>query len=178
MLNTETFAAAQQANVKATFALAGKALEGVEQLAALNLKTARAKFDQTAEAARAALDAKDPQALLALQAGLVQPEQVMAYARQVADILTATKSEFDKAAAEQAAEAQNALLAAVDAAVKNAPEGAAGGVELFKSAVSAANNAFENLQNAARQATEAANANVTALTNAASQATAVKAKRG
>ena len=73
MLNNETFAAAQQANVKAAVALANKALEGVEQLAALNLKTVRAGFDQAAEAAVAALAAKDPQALPAVQAGFVQP---------------------------------------------------------------------------------------------------------
>lgn len=180
MLNTENFAATQQANVKAAVALAAKAFEGAEQLAALNLKTARSNFDQATEAALALFGAKDAQSLLALQSGLLQPsaEQVMEYARQVGEILNATKAEFDKAASEQAVEAQNALLAAVDAAAKNAPEGTAGGVALFKSAFSAANNAFESLQKATRQATDAANANVTALTGAANKAVAVKAKRG
>jgi phasin family protein len=181
MLNTESLAAAQQANVKTLVGLASKSIESVEQLATLNIQTARTNLEQAAGAAEAVLAAKDAQALLAVQNGLLQPsaEQVLAYSRQVADILAATKAEFEKAAAEQAAGAQSALLAAVEAATKNAPEGTAGGVEMFKSAVSAANNAFESLQKAARQATDAANANVAALTSAATKAAAVsKAKRG
>lgn len=178
MLNTAPFAAAQQANVNALLGLATKALEGVEQLTALNMQVARNNLDQAAEAASAVLSAKDPQSLLALQSSLLQPsaEKALAYGRQVADIVALTKSEFDKAATEQATGAQNAFMSALDAASKNAPEGTTGGVALFKSAFATANNAVESFQKAARQATDAANANYTAMAGTVAKA-AGKAKR-
>jgi hypothetical protein len=50
---------------------------------------------------------------------------------------------------------------------------------MMKSAVSAANNAFESVQKAAKQATEVAEANFTTLTNSAVKATqtATKSKK-
>jgi phasin family protein len=178
MLNTAAFADSQKANVDALLGMANTAFAGMEQLAALNLKVARSSLDQAADAATATLAAKDPQSLLALQAGLLQPnaEKALAYGREVAGIFSATKAQFDKAASEQAVEAQNAFMAAVDAATKNAPEGAANGMAMFKSAFSAANNALDSVQQAARQATEAAQANYTAMTATAAKA-AGKAKR-
>jgi phasin family protein len=179
MLNTQPFVAAQQANLNTFVGLAAKTFEGVEQLTALNLQVAKTGLGEAAETAYAALSIKDPQALLALQAGLVQPsaEKALAYGRQVADILVATKAEFEKAAAEQAADAQTSFIAAIDAATKNAPEGATSGIAMFKSALAAANNAFDGLQKATRQATDVAEANYTAMTGAVTKATG-KAKRG
>jgi hypothetical protein len=67
-------------------------------------------------------------------------------------------------------------MAAVDAASKNAPEGTGSGVALFKSAIATANNAFDSLQKATRQATDAAEANFTAVSTSVTKA--AKAKRG
>jgi phasin family protein len=179
MLNTEQFAATNKANLDAMLALTAKAFEGVEQLTALNLQVVKAGLGEAAETSLAAVSVKDPQSLLALQAGLLQPaaEKAAAYGRQVYDIVAATKAEVEKVAAEQAAAAQNSFIAAFDAAAKNAPEGSSSGIALFKSAMAAANNAFDGLQKASRQATEAAEANYTAVTGSVVKA-AGKAKRG
>jgi phasin family protein len=179
MLNNEQFAAAQKANVAALIGLTAKAFEGIEQLTALNLQVVKTSIDEAGEASNAALSVKDPQSLIALQTGGFQPaaEKAAAYGRQVYDIFAATKAEVEKVAAEQAAGIQNSVIAAFDAATKNAPEGAGSGVAFFKSAISAANNAFDGMQKATRQATSAAEANYTAVTGSVVKA-AGKSKRG
>ncbi|HJV68453.1 TIGR01841 family phasin [Ideonella sp.] len=179
MLNATEFTAAQQANLDALVWLGSKAFEGVEQLTALNLQAAKASIDDAAQASQAVLAAKDPQSLLSVQAGLVQgaAEKSAAYGKQVYDIAVASKAEFDKAAAEHLAELQASFVAAVDSATKNAPEGASSGMALFKSAIATANNTFDSLQKATRQATEAAEANFTAVTQSVTKP-AAKAKRG
>ena len=179
MLNTTQFAAANKAGLDALMTLSAKALEGAEKLAALNLKVVKANFAEMTETSRAAQSAKDPQALLALQTELLQPaaEKAAAYGRQVYDIVASTKAEVEKVAAAQTASVQNAFASLIDAAAKNAPEGSANGTALFKSAMAAANNAFDGLQKASRQATEVAEANFAAVTSSVTKA-AGKTKRG
>jgi phasin family protein len=178
MLNTAPFAAANKAGLDALLGLSAKTLEGVEKLAALNLKVVKAGFGDVLETSRAAQSAKDPQALLALQAELMQPaaEKAAAYGRQVYDIVAATKAEVEKTAAAQTASVQNAIAGLIDAAAKNAPEGSGNGAALFKSAMAAANNAFDGLQKAGRQATEVAEANFAAVSGSVLKSTG-KAKR-
>lgn len=176
--NTAPFAAANQAGFNALMGLSAKAFEGVEKLAALNLAVVKASLSEVAETSLAAQSAKDPQALLALQAELLQPaaEKAAAYGRQVYEIVASTKAEVEKVAAAQAASVQNAVVGLIDAAAKNAPEGSGNGVALFKSAFAAANNAFDGLQKATRQATEVAEANFAAVTGSVTKASG-KAKR-
>ena len=153
MLNTAPFAAANQAGLDALLGLTAKAFDGVEKLAALNLKVVKASLDEVAETTLAA--AKDPQALLALRTSLLQPaaEKAAAYGRQVYDIIATTKAEVEKVGAAQASTVQNSFISLIDAAAKNAPEGSGNGAAMFKSAIAAANNAFDGIQKATRQAT-------------------------
>lgn len=176
--NTAPFAAANKAGLDALMNLSAKAFEGAEKLAALNLKVVKDGFSDVADTTRAAQSAKDPQALLALQAELLQPaaEKAAAYGRQVYDIVAGTKAEVEKVAAAQIASVQSAIAGLVEAAAKNAPEGTPSGAALFKSAMAAANNAFDGMQKATRQATEAAEANFATVTSSVLK-TAGKAKR-
>ena len=179
MLNTEQFTATNKANFETMMSLTAKAFDGVEQLTALNLQVVKASLDEATEAGRAALQAKDPQSLFASQAAALQPsaEKATAYGKQVAGIVATCKADIEKVAAQQAAAAQSAFGALVEAAGKNAPVGSGNGVDLFKSAMATANNAFESLQKAGRQAAETAEANYAAVTGSMTKA-ASKAKRG
>ena len=172
MLTAEQLIAAQKANFDTLFDLSNKAFEGVEKLVELNLQVAKASLGEAADTAKAALAVKDAQELLALQAGLLQPaaEKAAAYSRHLYDIAAATNAEVTKAAEAQITDVQKKFMATVDSAVKNAPAGTENAVALVKSAVSAANNAFESVHKAAKQAADVAEANFTAMTN-----TAVKA---
>ena len=70
-------------------------------------------------------------------------------------------------------------MALVDTAVKNAPAGSENAVALVKSAVAAANNAYESVQKASKQATDMAEANFQAITSTAVKAgqNATKSRR-
>jgi phasin family protein len=179
MLNTEQFAATNKANYEVLMGLTAKAFEGIEQLTALNLQVAKASLDEVSEAGLAALSAKDPQSLLALQAGLLQPaaDKATAYGKHVYGIFTSIKADVEKVAGEHAAAAQNSFAALIEEAGKNVPEGSGNGIALFKSAMATANNAFDSLQKAGREAAASAEANYSALTGTPAKASG-KAKRG
>jgi phasin family protein len=181
MLTPEQLIAAQKANIETLFGLTTKAFEGVEKLVELNLQVAKAAMGEAADNTKAALSVKDAQELLALQAGLLQPaaEKAAAYGRHIYDIAASTNAEVTRVAEEQIADAQKKFMSVVDTAVKNAPAGTENAVALVKSAVSAANNAYESVHKAAKQAAGVAEANFTAITNTAVKATqaASKAKR-
>jgi phasin family protein len=172
MLTAEQVLAAQKANVQTLFGLTGKAFEGVEKLVELNLQVAKTALEEVGDTATAALSVKDAQELLSLQASLLQPtaEKAAAYSRHVYDIAAATNAEVVRVAEAQVADAQKKFLGLVDSAAKNAPAGTENAVALVRSAVAAANNAFESVQKAAKQAADVADANFQAIT-----ATTVKA---
>jgi phasin family protein len=181
MLTAEQVMAAQKANVQTLFGLTGKAFEGVEKLIELNLQVAKAALDEANSTTAAALSVKDAQELLNLQASLLQPsaEKAAAYSRHVYDIAAATNAEVTRVAEAQLADAQKKFLGLVDSASKNAPAGSENAVALVRSAVAAANNAFESVQKAAKQAADVAEANFQAMTSTAVKASqgAAKAKR-
>lgn len=169
----EQLLAAQKANVETLFGLTHKAFEGVEKLVELNLQVAKATLSEVAENTKAAMSVKDVQELLALQASLLQPsaEKAAAYSRHLYDIIAGTNAEVTKVAEATVADSQKKVLSLVDNAVKNAPAGTENAVALVKSAVAAANNAYESVHKAAKQAAEVAEANFTAMTNTAVKAT-------
>lgn len=178
MSNAEQFLAAHKAGVTTLFDLTQKAFEGFEKLVELNLQVAKATMDEAAQHTQAVLSVKDAQELLALQAGLLQPaaEKAAAYGRHVYDIASSTGSEVSKVAESQLADAQKKFVSVVDSAVKNAPAGTENAVVLVKSAVAAANNAFDTVQKAAKQAADVAEANFQAMTNTAVKATQAASK--
>ena len=169
MLTAEQLLAAHKANVETLFGLTAKAFEGVEKLVELNVTASKAALTEAAGTAQAVLSLKDAQELLALQAGLFQPlaEKTAAYSRHLYDIASGTGAEFGKAFEAQATDAQKKFLAVVDNAAKNAPAGSETAVAVFKSAISAGNNALESVQKAVKQATEVAEANFNAVANTA-----------
>ncbi len=180
----DQFVAAQKATLETLFGLTTKAFEGVEKLVELNMQVAKTTMSEAADTAQAALSVKDAQELLSLQAGLLQPaaEKAAAYSRHVYDIVAGTNASFTKAAETTMADNQKKMLTVVDNAVKNAPPGTESAVALVKSAMSAANNAYESMHKAAKQATEVAEANFQAMSNTAvnatkTAATAAKGKR-
>jgi phasin family protein len=180
MLTAEQVLAAQKANVQTLFGLTGKAFEGMEKLIELNMQVAKTALEEASDATAAALSVKDAQELMSLQASYLQPaaEKLAAYSRHVYDIAAATNAEVTKAAESQAAETQKKFLSMVDTAAKNAPAGTENAVALVRSAVAAANNAFESVQKAAKQAAEVADANFQAMTNTAVKAQQAATGRG
>jgi phasin family protein len=177
-LTPEQLSAAAKANLETLVGLTGKAFEGVEKLVELNMQVAKAALSESAENAKAMLAVKDAQELMALQASLLQPsaEKAAAYSRHVYDIASTTSAEFTKTAEAQLTELQKSFVSAVDGALKNAPAGTENAVTLVKSAITAANNAYESVNKAAKQAAEIAEANFNAVTTTAVKASQAASK--
>lgn len=178
----EQFAGANKANVETLLTVANTAFASAERLAALNLNTARTLLEDSVNAAKALLSAKDIQELVGMQSALAQPafEKAVAYSRSVYEISSQTQEEFAKIFDSQYVEINRNVTSALDKAVKNAPAGSDVAVAAVKSAIAAANSAYETMNKAAKQVAEMAEANVAAATSAtvkAVGATAPKAKK-
>jgi phasin family protein len=181
MMNAEQFAAAQKANIEALFSLSGKAFEGAEKFLELNMQVAKQAMAEASEAASNLAQAKDVNAVIAMQTSMMQPaaEKAAAYGRHIYDIASSTSADISKAAEGKMAELQKNGLAMVDTMVKNAPAGTENAVALVKSAVAAANSAYESANKAIKQTASAVEANMQAVTETAVKATqcASKTKR-
>jgi len=179
MLTADQIIASHKANVETLFGLTTKAFAGVEKLVDLNVTASKAAIAEAAGTTQAVLSVKDAQELLALQASLFQPlaEKTAAYSRHLYDIASGTGAEFGKAFEDKAAETQKAFVGLVDSAAKNAPAGSETAVAVMKSAVAAANNAFESVQKAVKQATDVAEANMAAVTSTAVNAAKTASKK-
>ena len=182
MYNTpEQVSAASKANVESLLTMANTAFASAERLAALNLNTARNLLEDTVAGAKALMGAKDVQELMNIQASLAQPtvEKAIAYSRSIYEIASQTQEELTKVFEAQFAEANKTMTTALDKAVKNAPAGSDVAVAAVKSAIAAANSAYDSMSKAAKQVAEIAEANVAAATSATVKAvgTAPKAKK-
>ena len=179
MLTAEQIMASHKASIETLFGLTHKAFEGVEKLVELNMQATKAALAETANHAQAVMGAKDAQEFMALQAGMLQPlaEKTAAYSRHLYDIASAAGADLGKTFEGQAAEAQQKLAGMMDSAAKNAPAGSESTVAVMKSAVAAANNAFESMQKAVKQASDMAEANFNTVATTAVNASKSVAKK-
>jgi len=176
--NPEQFAASNKANIETLLSLTNSAFANAERLAALNLNTARSVLEDSVSNTKALLGTKDVQELVSLQASLIQPllEKSVAYARSVYEIASQGQEELAKVLETQLAELNKNVSSALDKAAKSAPAGSDVAVAAVKSAIAAANSAYDNFSKAVKQATEIAEANVAAATNATVKAVTTTAK--
>jgi phasin family protein len=179
-MTPEQLVAVQKANIETLFGLTEKAYAGIEKLVELNLQVAKTALSEASEHAQAAMSVKDAQELLALQQAMLQPaaEKAAAYARHLYDIASATNADLARIVEAQTSDSQKKMMALVDAQVKNAPAGTENVVALVKSAVAAANNAYETVHKASKQAADVMEANFQAMTTTAVKATQTAAKAG
>jgi phasin family protein len=169
MVNTpEQFVQAQKLTFDTFQAVALKSFEAFEKLAELNLQAMKSSFEESADQMRGLMSAKDIKVVGDWSLNGLQPtaDKMGAYAKHVYDIASETGGEIARLVEKQMAEGQKQFTASIDAMAKSAPAGSEGMVTLMKSAVSAANTAFDQVQKATKQAVEAAEANLTAATQA------------
>lgn len=161
-------AASQKAVLDNMLAAQGTLFAGFEKLINLNLKVVKATLDEVAEKSQQAVQIKDAQDAVAFTSGLVQPnaEKSLAYSKHVYDILSGVQVDLSKLSEDQIAQGQQQVAEAIDQISKNAPTGSEGAVALLKSSLATANNAYDSVNKAVRQATDAAESNINAATDA------------
>ena len=179
MLTVDQVMASHKANMETLLGLTSKAFEGVEKIVELNMTASKAAMAEAGDHVKSMLSVKDAQELMALQSSMFQPlaEKTAAYSRHLYEIASSSTAEFTKTVEGQAADMQKKVAGLVDAAAKNAPAGSETAVAMFKSAVSAANNALESVQKAVKQATDVAETNFNNAASTAMNASKAVAKK-
>jgi len=167
MTNTpEQFAQMQKVALDTYQAVALKSVEGFEKITELNIQAIKASVTETSDQVKSALAAKDAKAFGDLAMVGAQPavEKFAAYANHMYEIASDTGTEIARIFEKQFADSNKQLTAAIDAIARNAPAGTEGMATFVKSAVSAANTAYDQVNKAARQVADIAEANIAAAT--------------
>lgn len=177
-INPEQFAATNKAAVDSLLSVANTALASAERMLSLNLETARSVIEDSAANAKALMAAKDPKDALAIQATLAQPnvEKAVAYTRSVYEISTQTQQELTKMVEAQFGDFQKSISGLLEKAAKSAPAGSDVAVTAVQSAIAAANSAFDNMRQAAKQMSDMTQSNIAAATSATAKAAKKSAK--
>src|SRR6266851_178156 len=145
----EQIASTNRAGIEAVLGLAHTQFAAFERLSALYFNATKAAFEEGVGHAKALLNAKDPQEYLSLY-----------------EVAAQTNGEVAKFLEAQAAEFNKNLVGLLDKVSKNTPAGSDVAVAAVKSALAAANTAYESFNKVAKQATEIAEANFAAATSA------------
>ena len=165
----EQMNASGKAGVEALLGLANAQLAAYERLSNLHLDATRSAFEDGINYARAVLGAKDLQEVVSLSTSAAQPalEKALAYSRKIYEVSSQTQGEFTKLLEAQAGEANRNMASMLDKFAKNAPAGSDVAVAAVKSAIAAANTAYDSFTKVAKQASEIAEANMNAAANVA-----------
>lgn len=147
-----------------TMFLANTTFNSIERIAALNLNAGRSFVEAAFANYSALIGTKDIQSFLKLQKSLSSPalEQSIDYSRSLYAITSEAKDKIAKEVKTHVAETNSQVTGLVEKALANAPVGSEAAVAAVKSAIAAANDAYEGLNKAAKQVTEATEANVAA----------------
>ena len=179
------FSELQKGQMDAAFALGQTFFDATERLLELNLAAAKATLEESVERVQALMSAKDVQEFVALSSALSQPtlEKAVSYSRTVYGIANGAGTEVSRIVESQMAENNKKVTQLIDFAAKNAPAGSEPAVSAIKSAVAAANTAYDTFTKAAKHAVELAESNVAAATSATIKAAtaandAVKGTKG
>ena len=146
---------------------------GFEKLVDLNLKVIKSTLGEVAETSQQATELKDPQEAVAFVTSLAQPtaEKAVAYTKNVYEIVSEVSNELLKLSETQVAQVQKNVAESIDQLAKNAPTGSESAVALLKSTLASANNAYDSINKAAKQAVEVAESNLAAAASATVKAT-------
>jgi phasin family protein len=158
----------QKSQLDAMFAMSHTMFDATEKLCALNLAAAKALAEESAEKSQALLAMKDPQELFAVGSGLAQPslDKVVSYNRNFYAIVAEAAAGFSKIFETQIGQNNKQVAEIIEFAAKGAPTGAEPVVSMFKSAMAAANTAYDTFSKATKQAVDVAESNFNAATAA------------
>ena len=169
---SEQVSTLQLQSLKSLQAYALASLNGVEKLAELNLQTAKTSVEEGVSNSVALFQSRDPKALADTASAQAKPatDKFGAYAKHVYQIANETAAELSRIAEQQRSETNQQLFATIDEISKGAPAGTEGLATFYKSALSAANSALDQVSLANKQVVELTEANVDRATGAAQQA--------
>ena len=164
--NPEQFANATKAlfefQLETFNALTSKAVQGVEQVVALNMATAKSQMEEGLATGKEMSQAADPKAAMTLAAAKLQPgvAGANAYNQQLGVIIAEIREEFTRAADAHVAEAKSNLSALIYDVTKNVRPGSENAVQIVKTAIDNAFNGYEQVTKATKQAVQSVEAQI------------------
>ncbi len=161
------FTEIQKGHMDAAIALSQTWFDAAESFMGLNLAAAKATMEESVERTQAMLSVRDVQELLALSGGMTQPslEKAVSYSRNAYSIANGASTEVSRIVEATIAENNKQVAQLIDFAAKNSPAGSEPAVSMLKSAVAAANTAYDTFARATRQAVDMAESNVSTATS-------------
>ncbi|MFN4328021.1 MAG: phasin family protein [Limnobacter sp.] len=180
VLTPEQLIEVQKANLEKLLGLSQKSFSHVEKAVELNLNAAKTALEDGIEALKALSGAKDVQDFVAVSSSVAQPlsEKAVAYGKNVYGLASGIVSEAAALIEEQVSDSNKKFVELFETASKNAPAGSEGALALVKSAITAANTAYDSVSKATKQAVEMAEANVEAASKATLKAATAASGKG
>jgi phasin family protein len=143
-----------QSVLQAAINFAHLSVENAERLVHLQLDSAKAAIEDSAEHAKALTEVKDVQELASLRAKLAETtiEKALSYSRSLYDLANEAQGKVSQLVEEQLTVFSENMVTAVENAAKSAPAGAEVAVAAVKSSVAATTAAVDSFKRAAKQA--------------------------
>jgi phasin family protein len=153
-MKQEQMSELQKRNLDAAMRLAQLSIENSQRILQLQVDTARALFEDSVNNARSLTAAGDAQEQMTLRADLARTttDRMLACARQIAEITTATQAEFGKLVSQQLTSGNQDVLESLQKMFSGMPIAQAGSMENIQAAVNSAQSAFEQVTKAAQDA--------------------------
>ena len=177
MFKIDQLSAANEAAINQFTQLAQLNLANLERLAAIGLGVARESVEQATAHAQNLAGAKDVHEVIALNSAAVEPalKRAYAYSRTAYETAADANAEVKRVFEKQAAQFNAAAVAALEEAFKYAPTGSEAVVENVKTAIAAAQSAYDNIASINKQIYDTVEKSVEANV-ATAKATATKAR--
>ena len=179
MFKIDQLTAANEAALSQFTHFAQLSLVNLEKFAQLGLAATRASVEQATAHAQALASAKDVHEVIALNSAAVEPvmKRAYAYSRTAYETAAETNNEVKRVLEKQAAEYNRAAVAALEEAFKYAPAGSEGVVDNVKTAIAAAQTAYNNMASINKQIYDTVEKSVEQNVATAKSATKARAKK-
>jgi len=153
MFKIDQLTAANEAAINQFTYFAQISLANVERFTELGLGAARESVQQATAHAQSLAGAKDVQEVIALNSAALEPvmKRAYAYSRTAYETAAETNDEVKRVFEKQTAELNRAAVAALEEAFKYAPAGSESVVDNVKTAIAAAQSAYNNIASINKQ---------------------------
>jgi phasin family protein len=179
MIKIDQFSAANQAAIEQFSHLAKLSLGNLEKFTELGLGAARESITQATRHAQTLAGAHDVNEIVAINSAAVEPalKRAYTYSRTAYETAAASGDEVKRVLEQNTAQLNKAAIAALEEALKYAPAGSETVVSNIKTAIAAAQSAYDNLATINKQLYDTVEKNVATAQSATKRAVKRSAKK-
>lgn len=147
----------QKKNLEAAMRLAQMSIENSQRIMEIQVGAAKRLFEEGVENAKALSSTKDPKGMMELRAHYSQSttEQMLACAREIAEITARTQAEFGKLVGEQLSTGSTDMFDAMQKMFKGMPIADQNALGAMQTAMDTTRAAFEQMTRASTEAFQA-----------------------